>query len=82
MRTSYPLRLVSCPCHTAGSPLHFRLHHLGLEATGFEVEQGTRLVTLAQRASSLLQELKLASVIAVAHVRSGSLIQLKTKNNC
>lgn len=46
-RTSYPLYLVLCPYHIASFLLHFLLHHLLWEVMGFEVEQGTRLVTLA-----------------------------------
>jgi len=49
--------------------------------TGCGVEQGTRLVTVAQYVCSPLWGLKLSSLNGVAHVHSGSLIQLKTKNN-
>lgn len=69
------------PYHTVSFPLHFPLHRLLLEVTGCEVEQGTRLVTVAQYVSSPLWGLKLSSSNGVAHVHSGSLIQLKTKNN-
>lgn len=40
--------LVLCPYHIVSFLLHFLLHRLLWEVMGFEVEQGTRLVTLAQ----------------------------------
>ena len=78
---SYPLDVVLCPYRTVSFPLHFLLHHLLLEVTGCEVGQGTRLEILPQYVSSPLWGLKLSSLNGVAHVHSGSLFQLKTKNN-
>lgn len=75
---SYPLDFVLCPYHTVSFPLHFLLHHLLLEVTGCRVEQGIRWKILAQEVSPLWG-LKLSSLNAVAHVHSGSLIQLQTK---